>query len=177
MKWRCKVSHFVPTQAIIHNVFKYFLKKDSPYYAEYFFEPVYFTELAQNIVKPSGPNVSTTPLQQWGFRKCLPFSWTTLRGKHCRHPIAVMGVVDTFGLSFEWILWYRILWKIICIMSTTYKLKMCQNDGTHIIINILWLKRWANYLFVRTHTYNFTVYMLAVHLECMLANNFTFQSN
>ena len=42
-------------------------------------------------------NVSTTPLQQWGFRQCLPFSWTTLRGKHCRHPIAVMGVVDTFG--------------------------------------------------------------------------------
>ncbi len=44
------------------------------------------------------PNVSTTPLRQWGFRQCLPFSWTTLRGKHCRHPIAVMGVVDTFGL-------------------------------------------------------------------------------
>ena len=32
-----------------------------------------------------------------GFRQCLPFSWTTLRDKHCRHPIAVMGVVDTFG--------------------------------------------------------------------------------
>ena len=45
-----------------------------------------------------GPNVSTTPLRQWGFRQCLTFSWTTLRGKHCRHPIAVMGVVDTFGL-------------------------------------------------------------------------------
>ena len=39
--------------------------------------------------------VDETP--QWGFRQCLPFSWTTLRGKHCRHPIAVlMGVVDTF---------------------------------------------------------------------------------
>ena len=43
-------------------------------------------------------NVSTTPLRQWGFRRCLPFRWTTLRGRHCRHPIAVMGVVDTFGL-------------------------------------------------------------------------------
>ena len=32
------------------------------------------------------------------FGNCLPFSWTTLRGKHCRHPIAVMGVVDMFGL-------------------------------------------------------------------------------
>ena len=42
-------------------------------------------------------NVSTTPLRQWGFRQCLSFSWTTLRGKHCRHPIAVMGVVDTVG--------------------------------------------------------------------------------
>ena len=43
------------------------------------------------------PNICTTSLRQWGFRQCLPFSWTTLRGKHCRHPIAVMGVVDTFG--------------------------------------------------------------------------------
>ena len=29
--------------------------------------------------------------------QCLPFSWTTLRGKHCQHPIAIMGVVDMFG--------------------------------------------------------------------------------
>jgi hypothetical protein len=27
-------------------------------------------------------NVSITPLRQWGFRQCLPFSWTTLRGKN-----------------------------------------------------------------------------------------------
>ena len=44
------------------------------------------------------PNVSTTPLRQWGFRKCLPFCWKTLSSKHCRHPIAIMGVVDTLGL-------------------------------------------------------------------------------
>ena len=26
------------------------------------------------------PNVSTTPLRQWGiWRQCLPFSWTTLK--------------------------------------------------------------------------------------------------
>ena len=37
-------------------------------------------------------NVSTTPLQQWGFGQCLPFSWTTLRGKHCWHPIAIIRV-------------------------------------------------------------------------------------
>ena len=36
------------------------------------------------------PNISTTPLRQWGFWQCLLFSWTTLRGKHCRHPIAVI---------------------------------------------------------------------------------------
>ena len=41
--------------------------------------------------------LSTTPLRQWGFWQCLLFCWTTLRGKHCRHPIAVMGVVNTFG--------------------------------------------------------------------------------
>ena len=43
------------------------------------------------------PKVSTTPLQQWGFRQCLPSSWTTLRDKHFWYPIAVMGVIDTFG--------------------------------------------------------------------------------
>ena len=41
--------------------------------------------------------VSTTPLWQWDFRQCLSFSWKTLRGKHCRHLIAVIGVLDTFG--------------------------------------------------------------------------------
>ena len=43
-----------------------------------------------------GHNVSTTPLRQWGFRQCLPFNWTTLRGKHCRHPIAIMGAADMY---------------------------------------------------------------------------------
>ena len=57
-------------------------------------------------MQSTGPKLSTTPLRQWGFRQwgfrqwgfrqCLPFSWTTLRDKHCRHPIAVMGVVDMF---------------------------------------------------------------------------------
>ena len=42
-------------------------------------------------------NVSITPVRQWGFRQCLPFSWTTVRDKHCPHSIAVMWVVDTFG--------------------------------------------------------------------------------
>ena len=51
----------------------------------------------QGQYRVAGPNVSTTPLRQWGFRQCLPFSWITLRDKHCRHPIAVLGVVDTFG--------------------------------------------------------------------------------
>ena len=50
----------------------------------------------ENMEKGLSSNVSTTPLRQWSFQQCLPFSWTTLRGKHCRHPIAVMGVVDTF---------------------------------------------------------------------------------
>ena len=61
------------------------------------------TSIGQNCTQQSpkehGSNVSTTPLRQWGFRQCLPFSWTTLKGKHCRHPIVVMGVVDTFGFG------------------------------------------------------------------------------
>ena len=47
------------------------------------------------------PNISSTPLRQWDFWQCLTFSWTTLRGKHCWHPIAVIGVVDTFGQWYE----------------------------------------------------------------------------
>ena len=32
-----------------------------------------------------------------GFLAMFPLSWTTLRGKYWWHPIAIMGVVDTFG--------------------------------------------------------------------------------
>ena len=39
------------------------------------------------------------PITAIGFWQCLPFSWTTLRCKHCRQSIAVMGVVDTFEPS------------------------------------------------------------------------------
>ena len=31
------------------------------------------------------------------FPQCLPLSLTTLRDKHCQHPFALMGVVDTLG--------------------------------------------------------------------------------
>ena len=50
-----------------------------------------------STLKGDTHNVSTTPLWQGGFRQYLPFSWTTLRGKHCQHPIAVMGAVYMFG--------------------------------------------------------------------------------
>ena len=58
-----------------------------------------FHPMASNILLLlwiNSPNLSTTPLWQWGFRQCLPFSCTLLRGKHCRHPIGVIEVVDTF---------------------------------------------------------------------------------
>ena len=45
------------------------------------------------------PNVSTTPITAMGCRQCLSLSVVQLKGKHCRHPIAVMGVVNTFGLN------------------------------------------------------------------------------
>ena len=62
-----------------------------------FFVLIFAVVTVRKLKKPSCPNVSITPLRQWGFRQCFPFIWTTLRGKHCRHPIAVIGVVDTFG--------------------------------------------------------------------------------
>ena len=51
------------------------------------------------IFVQSSPPWIRPELQKWGFRQCLPFSWTTLRGKYSWHPIAVMEVADTFGHS------------------------------------------------------------------------------
>ena len=42
--------------------------------------------------------------KKWDFWQCLPFSWTTLRGKHCWHPIVVhngswaMWICDPTGV-------------------------------------------------------------------------------
>ena len=47
------------------------------------------------------PNVYTITSRQLVFRQYLPFSWTTLRGKHCRQPIAVMALVVSFGHNAE----------------------------------------------------------------------------
>ena len=55
-----------------------------------------FIRLLDSHITIQSPNVSTTPLRQWDFWQCSPFS---LRGKCCQHPIAIMGVVDTFGLK------------------------------------------------------------------------------
>jgi hypothetical protein len=48
------------------------------------------------------------------FLQCLPFSWMTLKSKHCRHPIAVMGIVDTFGTDVTTLL---LLFFIINVSS------------------------------------------------------------
>jgi hypothetical protein len=82
------------SEAITFNQFKILIRSQNDRLNFSFLkdEQTYGKKIARN-----GPNVSTTPLRQWGFRQCLPLSWTTLRDKHCRHPIAVMGVVDTFG--------------------------------------------------------------------------------
>ena len=37
------------------------------------------------------------PITAMGFSAMFTFQLDKLRGKHCRHPIAIMGVVDTFG--------------------------------------------------------------------------------
>ena len=63
-------------------------------YAPTFFRKI-FCNLRKTSFRREGPNLSTTPLRQWGFRQCLPFSWTILKGKYCKHSIAV---VDKFGL-------------------------------------------------------------------------------
>ena len=47
---------------------------------------------------PIEPERIYNPIMAMGLRQWLPFSCTTLRGKHCQIPIAIMGVVDAFGL-------------------------------------------------------------------------------
>ena len=56
------------------------------------------------------PNVSTTPLRQWGFRQCLPLSWKTLEDKHFWHPIAVIWVVDRSRILWQ-IAWFLTIFK------------------------------------------------------------------
>ena len=55
-----------------------------------------FSTIGSSIIL--GLNVPTSHIMEMGCRQCLPFSLTTLRIKHCQHPIAVMRLVDTFGL-------------------------------------------------------------------------------
>ena len=45
-------------------------------------------------------NVFTTSLRHWGFPQCLYFSWTTLRGKHCRLVFRGLGMYD-FEAAFD----------------------------------------------------------------------------
>ena len=50
------------------------------FHTQLFWLTLNFFANSERLLRPC-PNVSTTPLRQWGFRQCLPFSWTTLRGK------------------------------------------------------------------------------------------------
>ena len=62
------------------------------------FDRAHYKNLDATYYKKMIHTVGTYLQLHYGnVRQCLPFSWTTLRGKHCRHPIAVIGVVDTFG--------------------------------------------------------------------------------
>ena len=61
------------------------------------------------------------PIQQRGFWQCLPFSWTTLRGKHCRQPVAVNRVVDTAWPSLC-LLGQEFLELILCIVSGSQRI-------------------------------------------------------
>jgi hypothetical protein len=72
----------------------------------------YFHQLQLMYIEPKNDHLEEigarperiyNPITAMGFSAMFPFSWTTLRGKHCRHPIAVMGVVDTFRVEeFSW---------------------------------------------------------------------------
>ena len=67
-----------------------------------------------------------------GFRPCLPFSLTTLRGKHCWHPIDIIGVVDTFRLGrFSPSPTSDIrFWKIVLIIVCLFLKSLSHNGGS-----------------------------------------------
>ena len=107
------------------------------------------------------PKVSTTPLWPWGFRQCLLFSWTTIKGKHCRHPIAIMGVVDTFGLC---------LVISRCILKSTFHQnikfplhRQSDEDRQYLLLygNLFMVcaNHWCLHIFV-FHTYSFITLQL-----------------
>ena len=47
------------------------------------------------------PNVSTTPITAMGCQQNLPLSVVQQKGKHCRKPHCLNGVVDSFRLSMD----------------------------------------------------------------------------
>ena len=97
------------------------------------------------FIRPS-PNASTTQLRQRGCQQCLPFSWTTLRGKHCGHPIVVMAVVNTFRqcpvaqnqsaaiyLPFSWDTSVSVLYLKICFLGRNFFENENQNASPDVI--------------------------------------------
>ena len=117
---------------MIHHQKKYWWICTIELFMRWFFKQ----EHAWLAAKPC-PNVFTTQFWQWGFRQCLPLSWTTLRGKHCWHSIAVMGVQicsghvnNLFRLQTPIIL-YPLIWHVmflafshvaLFVWNTKYKL-------------------------------------------------------
>ena len=75
---------------IVHQNYVIYTQPDWTLFFSYFLELLFLTD-SFSTCSMYCPNISTTPLQQWGFQQCLPFSWTTLKDRYCRRPIAVMG--------------------------------------------------------------------------------------
>jgi hypothetical protein len=60
----------------------------------WFLEKLHYTKFAKVVCTARTIYILIMPM---GFSAMLPFSWKTLRGKDCRHPIALMGVAYIFG--------------------------------------------------------------------------------
>ena len=93
-------------------------------------EKVTLSKAEQIHKRTTSPNVSTTPLSTaMGFSAMFDFQQDNTKRKHCRHPIAVMGVVDSCSLvllkmttffiqdHFEFLLWVVILWSCSALQT------------------------------------------------------------
>ena len=85
---RSYTTTYISEPLYIYNQLDSLLKKHFHFHIIEF--PQYIYEAFMAVPESAGSQVL---LQRW---QCLPFSWTTLRGKHCQRPIAVMGFAHAF---------------------------------------------------------------------------------
>ena len=88
--------------------------------------------------------LSTTPLGQWGFRQCLPFSWTTLRSNYCRHPrngtVMTNSIYWPIKQCLKMRIEIRVIWQCLSLsFEETWEINIAKEEFSN---TVLWV--WAD---------------------------------